>query len=144
MATGSHMTRRGVVTSLAALALAGCGGVKPYTSRGTNNLRLNLTSQDSTFLRQRSVYLDVWSGPKGPGMEYLGTIKLEPGVMAVGLPTGQPLHLAMAFEEGSVLLGQTNNTTVEMPMDAFPASARWQIDVDFTRDGFTHDLRRLR
>lgn len=142
--SNAKATRRGVLVSLAALALAGCGGVKPYQNQGPDNLRLNLTSQDSTFFTQRSVFLDVWTGPKGPGMEYLGTVKFEPGGRSIGLPAGRPLHLALAFEEGAFLASQTNTTTVELPMNAFPSSARWQINVDFTRTGFSHDLRRIR
>lgn len=131
--------------SLAAVALVGCGGgVKPYQSQGPDNLRLNLSAPDSTVFTQRSVYLDVWTGPKGPEMEYLGTVKLSPGLSAVGLPTGRPLHLALAFEEAGALRSHSNVTTVELPISAVPSGGVWQIDVGFTRKAFTHDMRRLR
>ena len=140
----SLIPRRAVLAMLAASALTACGGVKPYQDQGAPNLELVLKSAESGFLARRKVFLDVWTGPKGPGMAYLGTREFGAGRSQVGLPVGQPLHLALAFEENAPLMGAGQTDTIELPMQALKRGEAWRITVSFDRAGFDHDLRRVR
>ena len=116
------MNRRAVLAMLGAAALAGC--VKPYADQGPANMRLNLLEAQGGFLTSRAVYLDVWYGPKGPDMVYLGTRKFGPGITEMGLPTGRPLHLALALEENMGLGQSVSTTTVEFPIRRISAGPR--------------------
>lgn len=140
----SSLTRRSALGLLGAAMLAGCSGVTDYSDRGPKNLELVLKSAEGGFLTSRSVFVDVWSGPKGPNMEYLGTKEFLPGGNSIGLPVGQPTHLALAFEENQRLGGQVSTSTVEIPMKALRSGEAYRITVSFDRIGFTHDMQRIR
>lgn len=137
-------SRRRALAVLAALALSACGGVKPYADQGPKNLELRLTGSEDGFLLTRDVYLDVWTGPKGPEMQYLGTTKFVPGTIAVGLPTGRPLHLALAFEEALMFSSAGQTDTIEIPMQPVRPGQVYRITVDFDRTGFDHSMKRIR
>ena len=139
----SLINRRKWLALLGAGLLAGCGGVTAYKDTGGPNLQVALGAKDSSFWTKRDVYIDVWTGPKGPDMVYLGTVEID-GSGKVGLPTGRPLHLALAFEEKAGLGGYSGVTTVEMPMKALRPGEVWGLRVSYTRAGYEHDLRRLR
>lgn len=139
-----QITRRNALALFGASALAACGGVVDYEDRGPKNLELVLRSAEGSFLTSRSVYLDVWTGPKGPNMQYLGTEPFLSGGNSVGLPVGQPLHLALAFEESTMFGNQVGTSTVEIPMRALRPGEVHRLTVSFDRIGFTHDIRRIR
>ena len=138
------LNRRSVLAFAAAALVAGCGGVKPYADQGPANMVLKLTSVEGGFMSSRAVYLDVWTGPKGPNMEYLGTREFKKGTSTIGLPTNQPLHLAIAFEEAGWLGGPTATDTIELPMQPIRAGQRWQLTVAHDDIGFDWDLDRIR
>lgn len=138
------LTRRAALALVAAAALAGCGGVKAYEDRGPANVEMRLTSIEGGFLTARNVYVDVWTGPKGPDMQYLGTRKVAPTGNALGLPTGQPLHLAVAFEEGMPLGGNNFTKTVEIPVDPIRPGQRYRLTLAFDNDGHDWDMSRIR
>jgi hypothetical protein len=138
------MKRRNLLALAAAFALAACGGVKPYADQGPGNMQLKLSSVDGGFMTSRAVYLDVWTGPKGPDMEYLGTRKFAKDGDVVGLPTGQPLHLAIAFEEAGWLGGDTGTDTIELPMKAIRPGQMYRLTVAYDDIGFDWDLDRVR
>ena len=117
--------------ALASTVLVACSGVKPYSDQGTQNLRVQLVAQESGFWTRRGVFLDIWTGPKGPDMVYLGTVEIDASGK-VGLPTGRPLHLALAFEEKAGLGGYSGVTTVEMPMKALRPGEVWGLRVSYT------------
>lgn len=139
-----HLKRRAALALMASAALAACGGVKPYADQGPKNLELTLTAAEGGFLTSRDVYLDVWTGPKGPDMEYMGTAKFLPGTTSIGLPTGRPLHLALAFEEANVLGPGGQTDTIEIPMKALRPGQAYRITVDFDRTSFDHRMQRIR
>lgn len=141
---GAVFNRRSVLAFAAAAALAGCGGVKPYSDAGPANMVMKLTSVEGGFMTSRAVYLDVWTGPKGPDMEYLGTREFKKGQTSIGLPTNQPLHLAIAFEEAGWLGGGSATDTIELPMDPIRPGQRWQLTVAHDDIGFDWDLDRIR
>ncbi|QMU57538.1 MAG: hypothetical protein GKR98_04565 [Boseongicola sp.] len=138
------MKRRALLALSAAAFLAACGGVKDFQDQGPANMQLKLSSVDGGFMTKRSVYLDVWSGPKGPNMEYLGTREFSKLGNMVGLPTGQPLHLALAFEEAGWLGGNTGTDTIEIPMKAIRPGQMWRITVANDDLGFDWELDRIR
>lgn len=105
---------------------------------------MRLTSIEGGFLTARNVYVDVWTGPKGPDMQYLGTRKVAKGGNTLGLPTGQPLHLAVAFEEGAPLGGNAFTQTVEIPVDAIWPGQRYRLTLAFDNEGYDWDMSRLR
>lgn len=137
------INRRAALALVAAAVLAGCGGVTPYKDAGPANMELRLTSIEEGFFTKRDVFLDVWTGPKGQNMQYLGTRKFQ-GAGTIGLPVGRPLHLALAFEEGSFLGGSTATETIEIPMKAIRAGQRFRLTVAFDDIGFDWDMDRVR
>lgn len=138
-----RISRRGAVGLMAAAALAACSGVMPYADRGTLNLDVELVARETGAWTRRGVFLDIWTGPKGPGMEYLGTVELDGGE-SVGLPLDQPLHLALAFEEKSGLGAYTGVSMIELPMRALRPGELWRLRVAYRATGFEHDLARIR
>ena len=138
------LTRRAAIACLAAAALTGCGGVTPYEDRGPANVEMRLTSIEGGFLTARNVFVDVWTGPKGPDMVYLGTRKVPKGGGTLGLPAGQPLHLAIAFEEGTPFGGNAFTQTVEIPMDPIRPGQRYRLTVAFDNQGYDWDMDRIR
>lgn len=137
------INRRFVLGLAGAALLAGCSGVTPYKDAGPANMELRLSSIEGGFLTKRAVYLDVWTGPKGPNMQYLGTRKFD-GAGTIGLPVGRPLHLALAFEEGSFLGGASATETIEVPMKAIRSGQRYRLTVAYDDIGFDWDLDRIR
>lgn len=135
--------RRHALALAGASLLAASSGVRPYKDVGSGNLQVVLTAQDSTFWTRRKVFLDIWSGPKGPGMEYLGTREIAGAGSIIGLPTGRALHLALAFEETGGLGGYSSTSSVELPVAPLSRNTRLRLDVAHTRQGFSHDLRRI-
>ena len=140
----AQINRRRWLALCGAGLLAGCGGIAAYNDVGAPNLQVVLGAKDTSFWKRRDLFIDIWTGPKGPNMEYLGTRKIALGGSALGLPTGRPLHLALAFEERGGLGGYSSTQSVEIPMKAIPRGAVWRLDVTHTRVGFSHDLRRIR
>lgn len=138
------MKRRHFLAMSAALVLAACGGVKDYADQGPGNMQLKLTSVDGGFLTSRNVFVDVWTGPKGPDMEYLGTRKFSTNGDVIGLPTGRPLHLTLAFEEAGWLGGASGTDTIEIPMAAIRSGQMWRITVAYDDIGFDWELDRIR
>ena len=138
------MKRRRFLALSAALALAACGGVKNYADQGPGNMQLKLSSVDGGFMTSRSVFVDVWTGPKGPDMEYLGTRKFSESGDVIGLPTGRPLHLALAFEEAGWLGGNSGTDTIEIPMSSIRPGQMYRLTVAYDDIGFDWDLDRIR
>ena len=138
------LNRRAVLALGGAALVAGCGGVKPYSDMAAPNMEMRLTSVDGGFLTTRKVFLDVWTGPKGPNMEYLGTREFSKGSSMIGLPTGRPLHLALAFEEAGWLGGGSATDTIEIPMKAIRPGQMHRLTVAFDDIGFDWDMRRIR
>ena len=138
------INRRKWLALLGAGLLAGCGGVTAYKDTGGPNLQVALGAKDSSFWTKRDVYIDVWTGPKGPEMQYLGTRKVGAGGTSMGLPVGRPLHLVLAFEERGGLGSYSSTQSVEIPMAAIPRGAVWRMDLAYTRVGFSHEMRRIR
>jgi len=139
-----RMNRRALLAFGGAALVAGCGGVKPYADMDAPNMEMRLTAIDGGFMTSRNVFLDVWTGPKGPDMEYLGTRKFSSGSSLIGLPTGRPLHLALAFEEAGWLAGGTATQTIEIPMKAISPGQMHRLTVAFDDIGFDWDLKRIR
>ena len=77
-------------------------------------------------------------------MEYLGTREFKKGSTTIGLPTNQPLHLAIAFEEAGWLGGGSATDTIELPMNPIRPGQRWQLTVAHDDIGFDWDLDRIR
>lgn len=138
------VNRRALLAMAGAMMIAGCGGTREYQDQGPGNLELRMTSNEGGFLTQRNVFLDVWTGPKGANMEYLGTRKFAKGGNMVGLPTGRHLHLALAFEEGGFLMGHQGTDTIEIPMKPLRKGERWRLTVAFDDLGFDWDMKRIR
>ena len=138
------MKRTSFLALAAVVALAACGGVKNYSDVGPGNMQLKLSSVDGGFMTSRAVYLDVWTGPKGPDMEYLGTREFSKNGGVVGLPTGQPLHLALAFEEAGWLGGASGTDTIELPMQPIRPGQMWRLTVAYDDVGFDWDQDRIR
>ncbi len=138
------MKRRAFVTLAAASLLAGCFGVTPYSDVGPGNLTVRFKAADSNLWTQRGAVLDIWTGPSGPNMEYLGTRDIPASGTVLGLPTGRPLHLVLVFEEGSFLGNHSQGTSIQLPMEALSSSERWLLTISNTRAGFSYDLTRQR
>ena len=137
------VNRRAAIGLLGAALVTGCSGVRPYKDSGTANLQVVLSAQESTFWTKRRVFVDVWTGPKGPSMEYLGTREISGSGSTLGLPVGRALHLAIAFEEKGGLGGYSSTSAVEIPVAPLSSRSRLRLDVAHTRLGFSHDLRRI-
>lgn len=107
-------------------------------------MTLKLVDQGTNVWSNRTVHLDVWTGRKGVDLEYVGTTEIGSARKQIGLPLGKPLVLALAFEERSDFGSQSSMTAIELPMNPLRPGDAWRIDVSYTRDGFQHDLRRMR
>ena len=138
------MKRRAFLALAGTFMLAGCSGVKPYADAGPGNLVVALQASESNWWTQRGAALDIWTGPAGPNMQYLGTRDIPSDGMVIGLPTGRPLHLVLVFEEGSFLGNYGSDTSIQIPMNALSRSERWRLTISNTKAGFDYGLRRTR
>lgn len=144
LAAGDLMKRRTFIALSSVAFISACSGVKPYADAPVGNLKVDLRATESNWWTQRGVALDIYTGPAGPNMTYLGTRDIEGSGDVIGLPTGQDLHLILVFEEGSFLGNYDSAQSIQLPMKAFSRNARWTLTVSHTRIGFDYDMKRTR
>lgn len=131
------MKRRTFILLSSAIFLTACGEVTPYESRGVANLQVVVKSLRSKALAPRTVYLDIWLDPQSPDRHYLGTRKLDVGTSDIGLPAGQPLLVALIFEEGGSLLKSTREVdTIVLPINFIKPEQKLKLLVEFNEAGW--------
>ena len=138
------INRRAMLALLGAGMVSACSGVRPYDDATTRNLDVVLFDKESGFWIKRAIYVDVYEGTPGSELTYLGTREVTPGDPAMGLPTGRPLVLVLAFEETSGFASYQSTSSVEIPLSPLSATERWRLDVTFTSVGTSHELVRVR
>lgn len=92
------------------LWLTACSGLKTYPNDAPANLRVDTeTSSDSIFQSVR-VALNIYTIDPGCALAYQGTVALDRGPVAVGLPVDTPLYLEFTFDKSARLYRATAST----------------------------------
>ena len=107
---------------LAASALAGCSGLKPYAESPEKNLHVRThTASGSAFSTVRAS-VDVYRVERGCVAEYEGTVALDNADMTMGVPAGRPSYLVFRFASSGFLGGSNSTISYETLVTPRPDS----------------------
>lgn len=120
---------------LAALALAGCSGLKTYPNEAPKNLRV------ATQTNGARAALHVHEVTGECETRYEGTVTLDQPAVEVGVPAGRPSYVVISFDTSSFMRGQrgTSVGTVLTPR----AGYRYELGVRYKDDMYDVALREI-
>ena len=124
-----------LVALLGALAVAGCSGLKIYSSDAPKNVRI------ASRLEGARAVLHVHEVTGPCATRYEGTVKLDQPSVELGVPAGRSSFLVVGFDTSSILGGQRGTTvgTVVTPRDGY----RYELGVRYKDNLYDVGLREI-
>lgn len=116
-----------------ALLLSGCGGGKLYKSLTPNNLQVN------TNAKQTKVMLDIYTVEGECQLTYQGSVALKEKSTVLGLATGRPFYLRVAFSSSSFLGGSSSYTSYDTLLTPRPGY-QYEMDVRYIDNIYNVEL----
>ena len=105
------MTRICLISfSLMAVLLAGCSGLKTYSSDLDDNLRIMTETDSGSVFSSINAAVDIHQVKPDCSTEYAGTVQLDDSSIDVGIPTGRSSYLVFVFESSGFFQGDSSIT----------------------------------
>jgi len=78
--------------------LAGCSGLKTYSSNLDENLRIKTETDSGSVFSSVEAAVDIHTVKPDCSTEYAGTVQLDESSSDVGIPAGRSSYLVFVFE----------------------------------------------
>ncbi len=116
------------------LVLAGCGGIRTYSSSAGKNLTIRTTTDDGSVFSKTRASLHVFSVDDQCRKSYEGTVKLASQTVEIGLPAGSLSYLVFEFYSSGFLSNTSSSitqSTLLIPRGgaAYAANVRYKDDI---------------
>jgi hypothetical protein len=114
--------------------MAGCGGVRAYTSDAEKNLTVRTTTDSGSVFSKTRASLNVFSVDDQCRTVYEGTVKLANQSIEVGLPPGALSYLVFEFHSSGFLSNSSSSITQSTllkprPGAGYVANVRYSEDI---------------
>ena len=115
-----------IIFSLMTVLLAGCSGLKTYSSDLDENLRIMTEADSGSVFSSINTAVDIHKVKSDCSTEYAGTVQLDDQSIDVGIPTGRSSYLVFVFENSGFFKGDSSITynTLIRPRAGYRYSAR--------------------
>jgi hypothetical protein len=141
MIGASHAAVRSFAAALlAAVALYGCAGVRPYPNTLEKNLRIRTEADSGSIFSSMATAVDIYDVTADCRTEYLGTVDLDSPTVKVGIPPDRLSYLVFVFSRSSFLGSSRSTISHETLLDAHAGSS-YDIDVSYAKDIYNVAIR---
>lgn len=121
-----------IIFSLMTGFLAGCSGLKTYSSDLDENLRLTTETDSGSVFSSVEAAVDIHRVKPDCSTEYAGTVELDDPSIDVGIPAGRSSYLVFIFERSGIFSTESSITynTLIRPRAGYRYTARVSYDED--------------
>ena len=123
--------------------LAACSGKFTYPNTLAKNLSIRTETASGSPFSSVDAALGIYRVDERCRIEYQGTVDLDDGTVAVGIPSGRPSYLVFEFANASFLAGSRRSITYETLLVP-EAGHDYRLEVSYVDDIYNVEIRESR